>query len=239
MKKFTEEVITGLRSKLAMAKPQNIRPLDGFFDTRIDIFLRSDTSDIEIKLLPDKAKSMNIFQVICMQPGLWVDSFIVAHHRSKGILWLDNHGDNSDYNTFISREALHSFYPNNATALANLLLDTKFAYLMKPRLISHVLDIPSLSSQKRMLIKEAMQESEIVEFDLFSQEQLARIQAVEKFVKPPAFQIVSTTSINLNFTVWTRLNGFLLNISCHFRDNQLEDDISILEKTVGDFYLMR
>lgn len=239
MEKFIEEVITGLRSKLAVTKPQNVHPLDGFFDTRIDVFLRSARSDMEIKLLPDKAKSMKVFQITCIQPGLWVDSFTVAHHTAEGVLWLDNHWDNSDYNTFIRREALHSFYSNNARALANLLLDTKFAYLMKPRVINHVLDIPSLSSQKRILIKDAMQENEITEFDLFFQEQSARIQAVGQFVKPPVFQIVSATSVILNFSAWTRLNGFLLNISCHFQDNQLKDNISILEKTVGDFHLMQ
>lgn len=67
---------------------------------------------------------------------------VVSFYGDGTVLWLDDHTTNVDYISFIEREHLLDWLPNQVHKLAELMAETKFSFLGRPRVIKNIHDIP-------------------------------------------------------------------------------------------------
>jgi hypothetical protein len=124
-------------------------------------------------------------------------SSIVAYTANNKWLWLDDHSDDTDFQTFWSQEALASWLPTRSEDLLSLMIETKLNFLGVPVIVHDVQDIPQHNDDMPPeLIKE-------------KQQKLATYRSV---IQPPKHEFKSGIWY-VEFFVWTRIFGRILKVT--------------------------
>jgi hypothetical protein len=118
------------------------------------------------------------------------------------VLWLDDEMQDDDFSTFVRDERLAGWMPERVEDLITLLIATKCAYLMLPRLVMSSEDIPYGTPHfQAMLSPEERAED------------AARRRAVAPLVHPPRWMHRDDGAFQLDACVWTPIVGRLFAIS--------------------------
>ena len=145
---------------------------------------------------------------------------IVALYSDEAILWLDHHANNSDYEIFMRRENLLSWYPDRKDQLIQLLVETKFNFLGEPRLIRSATDIPETEDKNTGAQK--------------------RLTAVIPKLFSPIYAQNLDGSMQLKFCVWSRISGKVFAITCSLGpENTFSYSGDMLARETGSYFTPR
>ncbi len=143
-------------------------------------------------------------------------------YSDETILWLDHHTSNSDYEVFMQRENLLSWYPDRKDQLIQLLVETKFNFLGRPRLISSAVDIPQQKNENEI------------------EESRKRLTRVTKQIFPPTYVQNLDGSVRLQFCIWTLILGKIFAVDCTLGPGSVFSyHGELLTRDVGDYVLPR
>ena len=137
-------------------------------------------------------------------------SVILAHYNDGTILWLDDHSSDSDFQNFVRRERLLEWLPHQVDRLVNLLIETKLNFLGKPQLVNNVMEVPLMPESQKALWAGNEQVQEVL------LEQENRLADISDRVRPPMLTADLTGGFQLNFYIWTKILGKVINIHCFF-----------------------
>ena len=214
-----EKIFASFFTNRAKSNPLVIQKgiLPGWLEqARIEAFDQIPEENVTLKMgLPWDLLTGKVYEVFQMYV-----TAILALYSDEIILWLDDHSSNSDYEVFMRRENLLSWYPDRKDQLIQLLVETKFNFLGEPRLISSAVDIP----QKQNGIEE-------------SHKQLTR---VTKQIFPPTYVQNLDGSIRLQFCIWTLILGKIFVVDCTLGPGSaFSYHGDLLTRDVGDYVLPR
>jgi len=165
--------------------------------------------------------------------GIYQDTFVIAHYKDGLLLWLDDPVDNSDYEIFLHRENLRKMIPDEPVNLANVITKTKIPSLLQPQLIDNQLDIPQIVN---IPITPLMSQGEI---QTEVQERDARLKSVADQIISPVFKVLSQNKTVLEFTIWTKVYGYVCSVRCVFADELFSCILSNLTVGVGKYSVQR
>ena len=214
-----EKIFASFFTNRAKSNPLVIQKgnLAGWLEqARIEAFDQIPEANVSLKKgLPWDLLTGKVYEVFQMYV-----TAILALYSDETILWLDDHSSNSDYEIFMRRENLLSWYPDRKDQLIQLLVETKFNFLGRPRIISSAVDIPH-------------QENEIEE----SHEQLMR---VTKQIFPPTYVQNLDGSLRVHFCIWTLILGKIFAVDCMLGPGSaFSYHGELLTRDVGDYVLPR
>jgi hypothetical protein len=117
-------------------------------------------------------------------------------------LWLDDQMQDEDFSTFVRTEHLAAWIPERVEDLITLLIATKCAYLMLPRLVMSSEDIPYGTPHRQAMLSSEERA-----------EDAARRRAVAPLVHPPRWMHHYDGAFQIDACVWTPIVGRLFAIS--------------------------
>ena len=127
---------------------------------------------------------------------------VVGRAPDGTVLWLDDDLQDDDFSTFVRDEQLAAWIPERGEDLVTLLIATKCAYLMQPRLVMSSEDIPSGTPHRQAMLSPEERT-----------EDAARRRAVAPLVHPPRWMHHHDGAVQLDACVWTPIVGRLFAIS--------------------------
>ncbi len=143
-------------------------------------------------------------------------SAILALYDANTILWLDDHSDDSDFQTFVHRERLTTWLPEQANDLVDLVVATKLNYLGEPRLVSSSSEIPGFIEADKDSVSIADQ------------------------IYPATCVHLPEGVFRSSFCVWTRILGKLVKVDCFFGlDHTFDLETVLLAEQIGNFFVPR
>jgi hypothetical protein len=154
---------------------------------------------------------------------------LFATYEDRTFLWLDDHIDNHDFDTFLQREQIKWQDTNLA---ANFVLKHKFWYLYldRARVVSSIEEIPRDKFRADAL---AAGDTEFVEdYD-------RRLSEVTPYLKPPTLNRENEELV-LRFCTWVYVGGLVHSIECRLNAHDAFSFAGTLrESFVGDFFMPR
>jgi hypothetical protein len=138
-------------------------------------------------------------------------SVILARYADGTILWLDDHASDSDFETFVRRERLSSWLPDQVEEMLDFLVRTKFNFMGWPRLVRSASDIPVLSDPVKNAVSAYSKEGEglIIEAE-------RRLADVTNRIGPPMCVGNQDKGFQLKFYIWTKIAGSIIEVNCFF-----------------------
>lgn len=126
---------------------------------------------------------------------------VVGIARDGTVRWLDDDLQDDDFSTFVQHEQLAAWIPDAFEDLVTLLIATKCAYLMLPRLVGTTDDIPPWS-------RTAQQQSPA---DYAAE--VALRAALAPAITPPRWTQHQDGTLQIDACVWTPILGRLFAIT--------------------------
>jgi hypothetical protein len=170
---------------------------------------------------------------------------VLARYDDGTILWLDDHLDDHDFDSFARREYLADWLPDRLNDMLELLLETKFYFLGWPQLIRAVSEIPVIPEKYIGWLKGPKDDrwSSILDQQkgLESLRQANdRLASVADQIRIPECVRLENGNIRLSFYVWTKILGNVVRIDSFFgTDSSFGYEFALLTKQVGFFTVPR
>ncbi len=162
-----------------------------------------------------------------------VSAIIGYYPQENKVLWLDHHRNNEDFNKFALQENLCTWLPNNVDNFVDLLIQTKFHFLGEPFYIKAATDIPILP----VVFRNHILSSEEGVKEITRRENL--FKEISTKMHPPKCS-KKNRFFFINFYVWTRICGRIINISCSIgSDGIFSYQGNELGEGLGHFYVPR
>jgi hypothetical protein len=161
---------------------------------------------------------------------------IFAYYDDDTPLWLDHHSDDIDFSHFIQRERLLEWIPERVVQLAQLFVETKFAFLFNPQLIRSVTEIPDISDEEFTCLMSSSTEEEAQKFHAMLQDRKNVLAKIADQVYPPKLDMTPNQNAIIDWVVWIPWLGFVLNIRCLLEsDGTFSYEITRLAAGVGNY----
>ncbi len=138
---------------------------------------------------------------------------MIAIYPDETILWLDDHANDLDYQTFITREHLIEWVPDHVNALAQLIVETKFTFLGMPHLLHNTSDILPRSEERKEILSQSADGRE------FLAAHEAALTYVSSQIVPPRVQTDAHGAMTLTLFLWTHIAGKVFKMECTFVPN--------------------
>jgi hypothetical protein len=164
--------------------------------------------------------------------GSMVTSVVVAFYGDSDILWLDCLSDDADFETFIRRERLVDWLPYRLEDVVELLIETKFNFLLLPRLVRTAAEIPPLKAGYRSALEKQTPE--------FVAAMDRRFEGLVGQIQPPRCIQHPDGVFRLGFYVWTIVLGKVIKVDCllgpgcsfGYEVAQLTDQVGMFTKAI-------
>lgn len=172
-------------------------------------------------VLPNKTLSAKIIELHHSHPGATY-SVVFAVYGDGTLLWLDDHTNNHEFDTFWKRENIQW---QDAHEAADFMMKIKFHYLPEPGryfILNSVEDIPQARYRAILVQENAFQELE---------EYNKKLTDVAHLIYAPALN-TNASGIHLRFCVYIHAGGRVWSLSCHFDSN---GDLTYTGEILGDW----
>ena len=201
-------------SKQYKTRPEVRMPSDGVLsgwmeEHRAEVFQSQNYQVHKLETKPSWTKLSGKIYTI-MAPYL---SAVFALYNDNTILWLDDHSRDTDFETFVRREQLLTWLPDEVDEVLELLLKMKFNFLGWPQLIHNASEIPDFSQQmkhKASISKEGRQ-------SVFDSDK--RLADAANQIHQATCTHYQNNGFQLKFHVWTKILGNLYEIRCVFGED--------------------
>jgi hypothetical protein len=145
------------------------------------------------------------------------------------VLWLDDDLQDEDFSTFVRDEQLGAWIPERIEGLITLLIATKCAYLIEPRLVVSSEDIPYGTPHFQAMLSPEERAEDIV-----------RRTAVAPMVHPPRLTRQRDDALHIEACVWTPIVGRLFAITWILNATGLVSYTGVeLAQEIGAWTIMR
>lgn len=161
-------------------------------------------------------------------------SVTLAVYEQQTILWLDDHSSDLDFSEFLQLEQLINWLPHRLDEFLSVLLETKFNYLGRPRIINSAQEIPAFTEDQLA----RMTQSKSALRELSNHEK--RMTAVKGQVKRPHCVLSPTDGFQIELYVWTKILGRVIRLRCDLGvDHSFKYAGVQLAEQVGNFFVPR